>query len=169
MTIITESHPILGQYHFSTSIPHIEDLSCHNVIVKQLCIGSLQIITVPSGADIYIYDDIQEDYILRSEKTGTIDDPTIIPNLECNSITRSNKFKLSLSGYVDIEGILNIKDNTIYQLYIILEPTTYQCHVTEAGGFAIPLLAAGLLLFALLGDKKKKKIADYEKYKEIYE
>ncbi len=161
MTIKTEP--------YSTIVSYIKDLSCNNIIIGQPCTGSLHIATIPSGADIYIYDDIQDEYILRTEKTGSISSPTIIPNIECNSITRSNKFKLSLSGYVDVEGILDIRDGEIYQLYIILEPDIKQCKTAEEGGMLLALIAGGLLISALFGDKKHKKLKDYEKYKEIYE
>ncbi len=151
------------------SICRIKDLSCNNVVIKPLCVGSLEIATIPPEADIYIYDEIQGDYVLKAEKTGSIDNPIIIPNIECTGPTRSNKFKLSKPGYVDVEGMLDITENTIYQLYIILEPKIDQCEVAEAGGLLIPALAIGSLIFFLLGKEKRKKLEDYEKYKEIYE
>lgn len=148
--------------------PSIEDLSCHKVNIKATCKGSLQIATIPPQADIYIYEEIHGDYVLRTEKTGTMSNPSIINDIECTSPTRSNKFKLTLAGYVDIEGMLDITDGTVYQLYIIME----KCAVTEFGGgnLLIPALAIGGLMFFLLGgDKAKHKFEYYDKYKEIYE
>lgn len=151
------------------SPPSIEDLSCHKVNIKAICKGSLQIATTPPQADIYIYEETYGDYILRTEKTGTMISPSIITDIECTGPTRSNKFKLTFPGYVDVEGMLDITDGTIYQLYIIME----KCAVTELGqgDFLIPALAfGGLMLFLLWGDKRKhKKPEDYDKYKEIYE
>jgi hypothetical protein len=147
---------------------HIEDLACNMINVKATCKGSLQIATTPSQADIYIYEEIDGDYVLRTEKTGTMISPSIITDIECTGPTRSNKFKLTFPGYVDVEGILDITDGTIYQLYIIME----KCTATELGrgDFLVPALAIGGFMLFLLGkDKRKRKPEDYDKYKEIYE
>lgn len=152
-------------------VPSIEDLSCNMIRVKATCKGSLQIATIPPYADIYIYEEIQGDYVLRTEKTGTMEDPTIINDIECTGPTRLNKFKLKFPGYVDVEGMLDITDGTIYILYIIME-TCPETEVTQFGGenLLIPALAAvGLMFFLFGGDKKKRKFEDYDKYKEIYE
>jgi hypothetical protein len=164
--VIYTSHVPLIPSDLSTQ--SIEDLACNMINVKATCKGSLQIATIPPQADIYIYEEIHGDYILRTEKTGTMISPSVITDIECTGPTRSNKFKLTLTGYVDVEGILDITDGTIYQLYIIME----KCAITEfgGGGFLIPALAIGGLMFLLLGgDKTKHKFEDYDKYKEIYE
>lgn len=144
--IIYSSHvPIIS------SIPSIEYLSCHKINIKTICKGSLQIATTPPLADIYIYEETYKDYILRTEKTGSIISPSIITDIECTSLTRSNRFKLTSPGYTDFEGTLDITDGTIYQLYIIMEKRA----TTELGGdFLIPALAIGGLLSVLLGGKK---------------
>jgi hypothetical protein len=148
--------------------PPIEDLACNMINVRATCKGSLQVATIPNGADIYIYEESQGDYVLRGVKTGTMNYPSTIPDIECTSSTRSNKFKLSLDGYIDVEGILDITNENAYQLYIIMERST----VTTLGGedFLIPALAIGSFMFFLFGDNKKKhKKEYYDKYKEIYE
>jgi hypothetical protein len=163
--IIYESHRPLNLSGLSA--PSIEDLSCNMINVKATCKGSLQIATIPPQADIYIYEEIQGNYVLRTEKTGTMINPSIITDIECTGPTRSNKFKLTLSEYVDVEGILDITDGTIYQLYIIME----KCSITEfgQGDFLIPaLVVGGFMLLLLGGDKKRQKFEDYDKYKEIY-
>jgi len=162
--IIYESHiPLI-------SAPSIEDLSCHDIRVRATCTGSLQIATTPSGADIYIYEESQGDYVFTGVQTGTLISPSIINDIECTSPTRSNKFKLKLQDYVDVEGWLNITDGNIYQLYIIMEKCTTP-GVSEAGGWLIPALAIGSLFFLLFGgeERKRRKLQYYEKYKEIYE
>lgn len=162
--IIHTSHIPLTSY--GPSFPSIEDLSCNSINVKAVCRGSLQIATIPNGADIYIYEESQMDYVLRNVKTGTMIDPSIITDIECTSSTRSNKFKVTFPGYVDIEGMLDITDGTIYQLYIIME----RCAINEpetAGGLLFSALAIGGLFFLLFGsrDKKHKKTIYYEKIK----
>jgi hypothetical protein len=154
----------------SSSVPSIEDLACNMINVKSACKGSLQIATIPPEADIYIYEgsESQGHYVLQSVKTGTMNYPSIISDIECTSSTRSNKFKLSLQGYVDVEGILDITDGTVYILYIIMEKGA----ATELGGnFLIPGLAIGSFMFFLFGGakRKRKQFEDYDKYKEIYE
>ncbi len=143
-----------------SNIARIEDLSCNHVKIRSQCTGSAQIATIPSNADIYIYNDIQQIYELQSVKSGTISNPSTIYDLECtNPPTRSNKFKLSLPGYVDVEGMLDITQGTIYSLEIIMEPFTT---VEAGGGLLLPALAAGMLLFLLCReDKKKHKHAKY--------
>jgi len=162
--VIYESHipPI--------SVPLIEDLSCHDIRVRAICTGSLQIATTPSGADIYIYEESVGDYVLTSVQTGTMISPSTINDIECTSPTRSNKFKLTLPGYVDVEGWLDITDGTTYQLYIIMEKCTTP-GVSEEGGWLIPALAIGSLFFFLSGgeERKRRKLQYYEKYREIYE
>jgi len=145
-----------GTYSNAT---HIEDLSCNHVSIRSQCLGSAQIATIPSNADIYIYNDFLGIYELQSVKSGTVNNPSTIYDLECTSPTRSNKFKLSLPGYVDVEGMLDITQGTIYTLEIIMEPTTT---VEAGGGLLLPALAAGMLLFLLCRkDKKKHKQAQY--------
>lgn len=159
---------ILPQEYMSLShIPLIEDLSCHGITIRTACTGSVEIATEPPGASIYIYEESQGDYILQSVQSGTFSNPAIINDIECTSLTRSNKFKLSLLGYIDVEGILKITDGQVYHLNIYME----RYSVTEAGGLLIPGIAIGSLLFFLFGrDKDKhKKPQYYEKYKEIYE
>jgi hypothetical protein len=136
--------------------------------VKATCKGSLQIATIPPQADIYIYEEIHGDYVKRTEKTGTMISPSVIADIECTGPTRSNRFKLTLPGYVNVEGILDITDGTIYQLYIIMEGYT----ATGLGqeNLLIPALAiGGLMLFLAGGIDTKHKFGDYDKYKEIYE
>jgi hypothetical protein len=163
--IIYVSHvPLISSGLFA---PSVEDLSCNMINVKATCKGALQIATTPHQANIYIYEEIHGDYILRTEKTGTMLNPSVITDMECTGPTRSNKFKLTLAGYVDVEGILDITDGTVYQLYMIME----KCAITESGGdFLIPaLVIGGIMLFLLGEDKRQHKLEDYDKYKEIYE
>lgn len=150
----------------SDTSPSIEDLSCHKVNIKAICKGSLQIATTPPQADIYIYEETHGDYVLRTEKTGSMTSPYIITDIECTGPTRSNKFKLTFPGYVDIEGILDITNGTIYQLYIIMEKRSVT--MFGQGDFLIPALAIGGFIFFLLGKDKVKssKKEDYDKYRE---
>lgn len=164
------THNVIYESHIPLiSVPLIEDLSCHGIRIRATCTGSLQIATTPSGADIYIYEESVGDYILTSVQTGTMISPSTINDIECTSPTRSNKFKLTLPGYVDVEGWLDITDGNIYQLYIIMEKCTTP-GVSEMGGWLIPALAIGSLFFFLFGgEERKHRKLDYEKYKEIYE
>lgn len=157
-TNIDSLYPRISSGIYS-NIARIEDLSCNHISIRSQCTGSAQIATIPSNADIYIYNDILEIYELQSVKSGSIDNPSTIYNLECTSPTRSNKFKLSLPGYVDVEGMLDITQGTIYSLEIIMEPFT----IMESGeGLLLPALATGFLLFLLFRkDKKKHKLAQY--------
>lgn len=155
----------IGRIPSVLSVPYIEDLSCHRITTRAQCSGSLQIATIPPGADMYIYEENQiiPDYVLRSEKTGTMSNPTIINNIGCTSSTRSNKFKLSYPGYCNVEGMLDITQGTTYTLDIIMEPYT---PVTEFGGgdLLIPALAVGSLFALLFGKKEKKERKDIHKY-----
>ncbi len=169
--MVTRTQNIIYESHIPlTLVPTIEDLSCNDIRVKAVCKGLLQIATAPSGADIYIYEEIQGDYVLTGVQTGTLISPSTINDIECTGPTRSNKFKLTLPGYVDVEGWLDITDGNIYQLYIIMEKCTTPV-VSEAGGWLMPALAIGSLFFLLFGgeERKRRKLEYYEKYKEIYE
>lgn len=163
-------HLLIPHYEDISYIPYIEDLSCNDIRVKSACTGSVEVATIPPGANIYIYEEVQGDYILQNVQSGTISNPAIINDIECTSITRLNKFKLTLTGYVDVEGILEITQGTVYPLNIIMEQCTTP-GVSEAGGLLLPALAIGSLFFFLSGgeERKRRKHEYYEKYKEIYE
>ena len=153
----------IGRTPSVLSTQSIEDLSCNHIRVKASCLGSVRFATIPNGADIYIYEESQLDYVLRSEKTGTMSNPTVINDIECTSPTRSNKFKLSYPGYCNVEGMLDITEGTTYTLDIIMEQYT---PVTElGGGLLIPALAVGALLALLSGRSKKGYIHKYEHHK----
>ena len=159
----------MGEYIASGRIPQViltpstEDLSCHRITTRALCSGSLQIATIPQGADIYIYEESQPGYVQRTEITGSMSNPAIIDNIECTSPTRSNKFKLSYPGYCDVEGILDITQGTTYTLYIIMEP--YAPVPEFGGGFLIPALAMAAIIVLLLGRKKREDKHKYEYHK----
>lgn len=164
-TNIDSLYPRISSGIYS-NIAHIEDLSCNHVSIRSQCLGSTQIATIPSGADIYIYNDILQIYELQSVKSGSIDNPSTIYDLECTSQTRSNKFKLSLPGYVDVEGMLDITQGTTYSLEIIMEPSVT---VEAGGGLWLPALAAGMILLLLFRkDKKKHKRTQYGYEKSEY-
>lgn len=158
MTINSLSVPYID----SLPIPSIEDLSCNHISIKSSCTGNLQIATDPPMADIYIFEESVGDYILQSTKTGSIGFPSTINGIECTSPTRSNRFKLSFPGYVDVEGILIIESGTTYQLDIIMEPVSPA--ELGGGGLWLPALALGGLILLLFGRKKKKHKKHHEKY-----
>lgn len=135
-------------------ISYIKDLSCHDISIKAICTGDAQFATDPSGADIYLFEESAGDYVLQSVKTGNMGFPSTINGIECTSPTRSNKFKLRLNGYIDVEGILFIESGTTYPLDIIMEPVSPS---ELGGGLFIPALAIGFLMAMVLGKKKKHK------------
>ena len=153
-------------------IPRIADLSCHGISIRAICTGTVEIATQPPGADIYIYEEVLGDYVLQSVQSGTFSSPATISGIECTSLTRSNKFKLSRPGCVNVEGILEITDGGVYPLNIYMETcTTPTPTVPEMASWFLPgmALAALIFLFAVSDKKKRQKPKYEEKYKEIYE
>ena len=149
----------------SLPTPPIEDLSCNHITIRAQCTGSAEFATIPPGANIYIYEESLGDYILQNIKTGSMNNPSIINGIECTSPTKSNRFKLELSGYEEVEGMLIITLGDTYPLHIIFDPIA----TVELGlGFLIPALAAGSILFLLFEENKKKYKKKHKYNKEKY-
>ena len=92
-------------FPFSKSI---NDLSCNNITIQQVQdVGSAYIVSIPSGAKIYI-DNI--------EQVG-LTTPATVNNIP--SITE-HIYKLTKSGYIDVEGILFITTGQTYNVTVTL-------------------------------------------------
>lgn len=131
----------------------IEDLSCNSITIRQQpsCIGSAQFVTTPPGADIFIYDDVQNIFIKQSDTSGSTDNPTVISNIPCTNPIRSNAFRLSLPGYIDEEGILFIESGLIYHLNIKMRQSNPP---GQMGGLLLFSLTFGAFIFFLSTRKK---------------
>lgn len=131
---------------------NINDLACNNITIGTVCEGSAQIITDPPGATIFI-DDIRQ-------QIGGIDitTPRIIDHIPCTDpINKPNKFKLTLPGYSDKEGILSVTSSNIPTNPYLLNRTMERVP-SEAGGLLIAALAIGAFIFFLSTKEKEKNI-----------
>lgn len=130
---------------------NINDLACNNITIGVACEGSVQIITHPPGATIFIDGDRQQ-----------ITTPAIIDHILCTDpINKPNKFRLTLPGYRDKEGILPITSLNIPESPYILD-ITMEIVPNEIGGLLIVALTIGAFMFFFQIEKEKK-------YKEITE
>lgn len=127
----------------------INDLSCNKITIET-CEGSAQIITDPPGATIFIDD-------IRQQISGIdVTTPAIIDHILCTDpINKPNKFKLTLPGYRDEEGILyitslNVPENP-YSLNIPMERVPNQ--IT---GLLMATLTIGAFIFFFQIEKEKK-------------
>ncbi len=134
----------------------INDLACNSITIETVCEGSAQIITDPPGAAILI-DGFRQ-------QIGGIDitTPAIIDHIPCTDpINKPNRFKLTIPGYRDEEGILYITSYNIptnpYPLNITMKRIS-----NEAGGLLIAALAIGAFIFFLSTREKEK----HKQYKE---
>ncbi len=136
--------------HSPNGMYTINDLACNNITIETICEGSAQIITEPPGATIFI-DDVRQ-------QIGGMDIPTParIDSIPCTDpINKPNKFKLTLPGYRDEEGILYItSSNTPLNPYPL--NITMEIAPNEMGGLLIAALAIGTFMFFLSRDKEKK-------------
>lgn len=146
------SQKAMSHISYIEDLSHIENLSCHGISIKAACTGSAEFGTEPPEADIFIYEENQGGYIPQNIQTGTISNPSRIDGIECTSLTRSNRFKLSRLGYIDVEGILEITQDGVYSLNIYMEKYS----ITEMGGWLFPAVALGALMYLLFGKDKKK-------------
>jgi hypothetical protein len=122
------------------SLEAIEDLSCHHITAKTLDIGSAHIVSVPTGAKIYIGD------INYTGNTPALIDMPVGPHT----------YKLSYPGYAEIDGILFIELNTIYELSVIMEKMSW---------FDPTLLLLGAGVFMVWMSGRKNKEPKYDRYR----
>lgn len=122
-------------------IPSIYDLSCHGITIQQpIEVGSAHIVSVPAGAKIFI--DYKGDIGLVT--------PTLIPNIPVGVHT----YKLTYPGYIDVDGILFIEYNKIYELSIIMEISPGYFDPTK---LIIFTLVAGVLIANIFQREKEDK------------
>lgn len=109
----------------------INDLRCDQINVRPLqAFGSVRIVTFPVGANIFI------DNILQQPTT-----PAVINNLPSGSHT----YKLTLPGYLTVEGSIVIIPGQTLDLTIVIESQPRDITGLLLASFAIGLL--GLYLF----------------------
>lgn len=134
-----------------TETVYTNDLSCNNITIKTVCDGLAQIISSPPGATIFI------DGIRQQIAGIDITTPAIIDHIPCTDpINKPNKFKLTLSGYRDEEGILYITPSNIptnpYPLNIIMKPVP-----SDFGLLLLSLAIAGAFLAMMRAEKHKRE------------
>lgn len=134
--------------HSPNGMYTINDLACNNITIEA-CEGSAQIITDPPGATIFI------DGVRQQIGGMDITTPVRIDSIPCTDpINKPNKFKLTLPGYRDEEGILYITSSNIptdpYPLNITMEIAP-----NEMGGLLIAALTIGTFMFFLSRKEKK--------------
>lgn len=135
--------------HSPNGMYTINDLSCNNITIGVACEGSAQIITDPRGATIFIDGYRQQ-----------ITTPAIIDHILCTDpINKPNKFKLTLPGYRDEEGILPITSLNVPESPYLLSITMERVP-NEAGGLLIAALAIGAFIFFLSTKEKEKKYTE---------
>jgi hypothetical protein len=93
--------------------------------------GSLSIVTIPGGADIYI------DGIKQSDKTPAIIDIPIGQHI----------YRLTYFGYIDEEGMVPIQEGQTYDLFVTMQESVVIKDVLLYGFLAS--FAAGITLYLL--------------------
>lgn len=93
--------------------------------------GSLSIVTVPGGADIYI------DGVKQPDKTPAIIDLPVDQHI----------YRLTYPGYIDEEGIVYIQEGQTYDLFISMHKSLVIRDVLIYGFMAS--LMAGITLYLL--------------------
>ena len=120
--------------------PSIEDLDCNSITIQQAQdVGSSYIVSIPSGAKIYI-DNV--------EQAGVIT-PARIDNIP--SIPTEHTYKLIKPGYIDIEGLLFITTGQTYNI------TVTMCKApSNMWSLLLGLALAGTFIAMMIEDKRKK-------------
>jgi hypothetical protein len=121
----------------------IEDLSCHHITAKSLDVGIAHIVSVPFGAKIFIGD---INYI--GTTPATITDIPVGPH----------PYKLSYTGYSDVDGILFIESGKTYELSVVMEKVVTGLD----SSLLLYLFGAGTFMLLFYGSRKEKKVK-YEK------
>jgi len=136
--------------HIIQPILSIEDLSCNHITVQPpVEVGSAHIVSVPTGAKIFI-DNI--------EYTGLIT-PTTISDIPIGTYT----YKLTYPGYTDVNGILFIKTGETYDI-----STTMEKYSVPSQSNALLYLGLFAVGFMLLSSRKKESTEiDYESIHEM--
>lgn len=107
-------------------------------MIQYLQTGLLSILTIPGGADIYL-DGIKQLY----------PSPTTIANVDPGW----HSYLLTYPGYINSEGIVNIKGGETYDLYVIMEES-FNIRQAFIYGFLASLIA-GTTLFLLTRDRRR--------------
>lgn len=138
-------HSINGVYTLSSISSYINDIACNNITIGTVCEGSAQIITDPPGATIFI-DGIRQQ----------ITTPATIDHIICTDpINKPNKFKLTLPGYRNEEGILLITSLNVPENPYILNITMDRIS-NEIGGLLVAALIVGAFVLFFQIEKEKK-------------
>lgn len=102
-------HSTNGMYTLPSISPYINDLACNSVTIQQAQdVGSAYIVSIPSGAKIYI-DNV--------EQVG-ITTPATINNIP--STPSEHTYKLVKPGYIDSEGLLFITTGQTYNVTVTM-------------------------------------------------
>lgn len=125
-------------------IQYVNDLSCNNITIQHTQnVGSAYIVSIPSGAKIYI-DNI--------EQVGLVT-PAMVNKIP--SIPTAHTYKLTRPGYMDMEGILFIITGETYNVTVMLcKPPTD----------ILPILVGFVLtgIFLAMTRKEKPKLKQEE-------
>lgn len=117
---------------------YINDLTCNSITIQQAQdVGSAYIVSIPSGAKIYI-DNI--------EQIG-VTTPATINNIP--SIPSEHTYKLVKPGYMDAEGLLFITAGEIYNV------TVTMCKFES--NIIWPLMMGAAIVGILLISRKEKR------------
>ena len=119
----------------------INDLSCNNITIQQAQdVGSAHIVSIPSGAKIYI-DNI--------EQVAGLVTPATVNNIP--SIPTEHTYKLIKPGYIDTEGVLFITTGQTYNVTVMLcKPPSNILPILMGLAFT------GILLTMIRKDKYKR-------------
>lgn len=109
----------------------------YNINIQQHVYGSVSIFTIPGGADIYLDGAKQPNPA-----------PTTITNVDPGW----HSYLLIYPGYINSEGIVNIKEGDIYELYVVMEES-FDIRQAFIYGF-LTSLVAGATLYLLTRDKR---------------
>ena len=135
-------HSTNGMYTLSPLIsPYINDLSCNSITIQQAQdVGSAYIVSIPSGAKIYI-DNV--------EQVGIVT-PATINNIP--STPYEHTYKLVKPGYMDAEGLLFIITGQIYNT------TVTMCKIPSDNMMPLLLglaLAGSFIIITMIENQRK--------------
>lgn len=146
-------HSTNGMYTLPFISPYINDLTCNSITIQQVQdVGSAYIVSVPSGAKIYI-DNV--------EQVG-ITTPATINNIP--STPYEHTYKLVKHGYIDIEGLLFITTGQRYNM------TVTMCNIPSDNMWPLllGLAFAGSFIIMMIENQRKKDMKRPEQiYKDI--
>lgn len=136
--------------HSANGMYTINDLACNSVTIQQVQdVGSAYIVSVPSGAKIYI-DNV--------EQVG-ITTPATINNIP--STPYEHTYRLVKHGYIDIEGLLFITTGQTYNM------TVTMCNTPSDNMWPLllGLAFAGSFIIMMIENQRKK---DMKRPEQIY-